>query len=376
MSIAVDNMPDRAVFKAKPAELAALVQRHFRLECNAMSPFATPAEWTGGHSEESLRTATDPRFQTAAAILAQPRLRITYRKGGGQSTLEETFSVYSCASGQDEGIVSIHDGGDQSLMVVYFPGPEAYLDWWLEQFASDVFWPPDNPISDVLSLDGLAVILHAVDCYRRAHLESMLSYSPAVGSAITADHFAATIASAAASRDKRWLLPAFLDLTLEGITSVSPGLEHYTAAFAAGFLHAETDNEHGRYYRFGDAAKIMGEEFRTTWLAALGWEATCLRPGGLKELSRAFLAPTAFANHLIFCLDDRQGGRDFSHHALTTGDLKITLRQWMESMAMLAVAPAAASQEALPSASKKCSACGGDNQPKAKFCRKCGKPLV
>jgi hypothetical protein len=183
MSIVIDNKPDRAAFKARQAELADLVQKHLGLECNVLSPFITPAEWSGSHPGESLRTAADPRFQAAAAILAKPRLRIIHRKGGGLSTLEETFSVYACADGS-EGLVSLHDGGDQSVMAVYFPTSEAYLDWWLEQFASNVFWPPDNLISDVLSIDKLAVILHAIDCYRRAHIESMLSYSPAVGSAI------------------------------------------------------------------------------------------------------------------------------------------------------------------------------------------------
>jgi hypothetical protein len=374
-------------FKVNPGQMAALMATMLQQECNPLSPYALGAVIPDGTvAEETKKMAQHPVFASVTAILAKPRLRTVYHKGGG--VRQESFAVYSCAEGPTKGWVSLHDGGDATNLLLFFPDQESFLQWWVQRFAGDITQPAINAITPTLPLESLVVILHAIDCYRRSYYESMLSYEPDKGAIISEADFLRTLKTSLKSKDPRWLLASLFTLMsgFQGMTlNILP--EHFSAAFELGFLVVDNQPA-GSFYRFGEQGKILGQEFTVTWLWAVAWEAVGLTSEGVKSLSQAYLAPTAFANHLFFLLDGKPGTKDFSHHALDREELFLALTEWYQAVEKLAIgqlpptSPRARSIEQIASTAQPsaaaivCAVCRTELAATTKFCRKCGSKVA
>lgn len=359
-------------------DLAALVTGRPGIRCTHLSPFFGGA--APGGAGAAGRLAEDPVFQASAEVLSRPGLRIVFWKGGGGAKAEK-FTVYGLPPGENPALVSLHDAGGDSRLLLYFESGSSFVDWWADTFAGQVEEPSANLIAPSLSLESLVCILHAVDCYRRAYMESMLSYTAGRDLSIPAAQYMTTMRQSLQSGDTRWLLPALFALT-PGLGGLALNLrhDHLDVVGELGFLDLFAGPGGGEdIFLFGEAGKIMGMEFYATWLSSVGWEATAAGPGGDMVTSRAFLAPTAFANHL-FTFNPAGRSFGFSHQALTLSGLKSA----MAGLLQPASAPGPVAEGTTPSprgplpgpGRERCDGCGEESPPGSKFCQGCGRPFV
>ena len=331
MENATADKADQLVFQISNDDFGPLFVDRLRLECSSLSPLSKllagyargsrPA--TAGADE----IAAHPLFPKAAAILAEPDLRMLHRTGGGSRDVSY-FTAYRKRSVAQNTIVTVTPSFENSTLVRVFHDPDAYLAWWLETLAAPVENPSPNYIPPPTRLESLVYLLHAVDSFRRASFQSMLSYSPTEDPSIGTGEFAETMNTSMGSRDLRWLLPAFLYLT-PGLDefSFNPGPDHLAALAEHDFLlTARKPGSDKDVFLFGEAGRTMGVEFYRTWLMAAGFETVVLTPSGQRTLNRGFFAPTALANHLIRLKPDGDGGCVANHQALTLEELAGKMR--------------------------------------------------
>jgi hypothetical protein len=258
------------------------------------------------------------------------------------------------------------------ILLLLFDDWESFLKWWTGVYASPGMGNYQAVFPGVMETEILVCALHCIDIYRRSYMESMLDYRSGLSLSLTTQDFVQLLKRSLASKDKRWLLPTMFEVT-PGLKNSSIALkpEHIKQAGELGFV---TSNE--ATLTLGERSRIMGTEFITSWLGAIGWQATALINGGERSLSRVFLAPTAFANHLFsFDTGANREGR-FRHQASTAAELKQTLINWMEALQKAAGQPAPVKSEIKSTTKAKfCGQCGTEIRPGKKFCTGCGATL-
>jgi hypothetical protein len=126
----------------------------------------------------------------------------------------------------------------------------------------------------------------------------------------------------------------------------------------------------------GERSRLMGTEIITSWLGSISCQASALVNGQEKSLSRIFMTPTAFANHLFSFEIGAEGEARFRHQAITLPELVQTLMKWIEALqkAIGGTAPAHATPRPAP-AMKFCGQCGAELKPGKKFCTSCGTSI-
>ena len=385
MSPAVDEVKLPLSFQINRSDVGPIFVDRLQLQWNEWSPFSKDlAAYERGSKAASAgvdEVVSHPRFRTVAQIVTNPDLWMSHRTGGGSVNVSFFTACWSRSTDSDA-VVTVEPSFEGSVLLQLFATPVDYLAWWMELMTSKVSETTANFIPPLISLEALTYLLHAIDSYRRASFQSMLDFTPTEDPRIPSGDFVATMLDSIKSQDVRWLLPAFLLLT--------PGLDQYQFAprdedlsplADHDFLVAEGDETgQSSFLRFGEAGKSMGVEFYRTWFMGVGFEITVLEAQKPRALRRAFLAPTALANHLFVLESDVNGGCTVNHQAFAVEQLATKigeiLRQGLSSPTTAAPVAQPETAEAAggdhPAAASSCAACGGALGPDAKFCPSCG----
>jgi hypothetical protein len=315
----------------------------------------------------------DPACRNAVEILAAPTHRFGHRTGGGM-TPASRFDVCSRTAGGDGTIVVATPSFEGALLVHVFDTREEYLRWWLELLATPVEEPAANYLPPPLALESLVYVLHAIDAFRRASYRSMLDYAPAERAVIRPAEFTDSMTASIRARDIRWLLPAFVHLTPDlDLRKFEPRAEHLETLAERDFLLAGKDPKSGEpVFVFGEAGTAMGVEFHRTWVKSVGFDARVLSADGERVIQRAFLAPTAIANHLFVLEPADEGSWNVNHQAYTVAQLAAKYVERLDAaLRVPAVVESPAPVRAGPAAVF-CHHCGAKLKPGSKFCGACG----
>ncbi|WAK02099.1 DNA polymerase III subunit beta family protein [Methylobacter sp. YRD-M1] len=370
---------------------------------NALSPFAEDLSVlapTGNIPGPPLTSS----LARVALVLARPDVCITHCYAGA-SVAPGGFTT--CAKRTETNtFVVIEALQDDRYSVRVFCSLDAYLEWWVALLSSPAENPIPKDLPPTLPLPAMVYALHAVDAYRRAKEQSLLSHGPADSLQVKQAEFAATMIEAVERRDLRCLLPSFLYLT-PGVIALlkEPPQEPRAMLEEAEFLRPRRDPVSGQgVFIFGGSAQRMGTEFSDGITVAVGFgvEVWTEQEGPL-PLIEAFLAPTRLTNRLIQIEPDASGFGMAKHQALTQRELYITLFEMVAvalhpdapkvalKRALLMAAPTQAQRPATVDPSNKqkadvasaqktssqivCSHCGQANPATMKFCGECGNRL-
>lgn len=362
------------VIKLMPGDINHLFRRS-GLTGNKLSPFSYQAGQAAVSSPSPAfkQLSENPGLPQVARKILEPDLKVLFQRGGA-GTADDNY--YALLSRDDEKVLGQLTNSRGELLLLLFPDGEAFLQWWAGVYASAGAGDYRTVFPDGLELEVLVCALHCIDLYRRFYMESMLEYRNLAGISISTPDFMQLLKRSLAGADKRWLLPALFELT--------PGLKNSRIKLQP--EHLKKLEELG-FVRFNDQKMItmaeqtttMGAEFLQTWMGAVGCQASALLSGEERVLSRVFMAPTAFANHLFSFEIGAGGERRFRHQAVTGSELKSTLGKWLESLrkATGAVAAPAAAAAAVTTGRqpKFCGQCGSKIRAGKKFCTSCGAPL-
>ncbi len=355
------------VFKLAPEDINHLFRRS-GVKGNSLSPFSYNPEQAATSSPSELFKAlsASPRLNQIARRLLEPDLKIEFNRGGAGAADDKYHVLLST---EDKAVLAQFVNSEEDLLLLLFNDWEAFMEWWAGVYTSPGMGSYQTVFPNIMETEVLVCALHCIDIYRRSYMESMLDYRSGVNLSLTTQDFVQLLKRSLASKDKRWLLPTLFEIT-PGLKNSSIALkpEHIKQAEELGFI---TSNE--ATLTLGERSKIMGTEFITSWMGAIGWQATALINGEERSLSRVYLAPTAFANHLFSFETGAKGEGRFRHQASTAAELKQTLVKWMEALQKVIGRPAPAKNAEKSTAKAKfCGKCGTKIRPGKKFCTKCG----
>lgn len=371
-----DQLSKVEVFKLAPADIDHLFRRS-GLNGNRLSAFSYDAQKAAtSRPSELFKTLTEnPRFTSLARQLLEPDLKIEFNRGGG-SAAEEKFHVLLCR--QEPTVAAQFVNSEGYPLLLQFEDWGSFLGWWSNLYASPGMGSYQAVFPEVRETEVLVCALHCIDIYRRSYMESMLDYRSGVELSLSSQDFVQLLKKALASRDQRWLLPNLFELT-PGLKNSRMALqpEHIQQLQESGFATSAEG-----VLTLGERARLMGTEFITSWMGSAGFQATALREGEERSLSRAFLVTTAFTNHLFSFENQTPAGTRFRHQALSGPELEGTLLRWMEDIQTAlnwsASAPVGAgevtTQTGKPESSGRsfCGQCGAELRPGKKFCTACG----
>jgi hypothetical protein len=341
------------------------------LNGNGLSLYSYNAEQaaTSSPSELFRPLAESANFTSIANKILAPDLKIEFNRGGAGSA-EETYHAF--LSLDDNDVLAHFQGSDGNILLMLFDNEESFLQWWSDIYASKAASNYQPVFPEVLPMEVLVCTLHCIDIYRRSYLESMLDYRGGLDLAISTQDFVQLLRRSLASQDKRWLLPTMFEITagLKGI-NIALKPEHIKKVEELGFLTIDEN-----VLTLGERSRLMGTEIITSWLGSISCQASALVNGQEKSLSRIFMTPTAFANHLFSFEIGAEGEARFRHQAITLPELVQTLMKWIEALqkAIGGTAPAHATPRPAP-AMKFCGQCGAELKPGKKFCTSCGTSI-
>ncbi len=319
------------IFKLMPRDIDHIYKRA-NLSGNTLSPFrysSTEAEYPQP-SEWAQALFEAPVFARAARLLLEPDLKIMYHSGGG-GTAEDAFPVLMRQD--DSAVLMAAKNKDDDFLCLMFPSISQFLDWWCSMYSNLIKDEYPSPFNNAMPLETLLSALHSIDIYRRSYMESMLNYKLEQGMSVRRPDFLGTLTKALASGDIRWLLPSIFRLT-PGLTSVQLKLlpEHLEEVEKMGIIKSWTDENQENMYTLSENGKILGSEFSYTWMSSIGWKASILKAGQEMILSRVYLAPTAFTNHLFSFQATPAGSFTCNHQSLTGVKLRENLDQWFKTI--------------------------------------------
>lgn len=363
------------VFKLSPSDIN-FVFRSSGLVGNTLSPFSYDSEAAAVASPSEYFQAfqQDALFRGSAGKLLEPDLKVSFSTGGSGAQ-EDTYSVLM--KKEDPSVLAVMENSEGGYLLLHFAEKNAFLQWWVSVYGMNSNASYRQVFDSVKPLEVLVYALHSVDTYRRAYMESMLSYNSEVSLAIGNVGFLDSMKQALASQDSRWLLPTLFKLC-PALTRAKLKLlpEHIRAAEEAGFITLHNDENSGdMIVTLGDKAQSMGTEFLKTWIVATAIEAAIYTDGNMRRVSSLFLAPTAFANHL-FSFRRTGEGYDFSHQALDLKGLESYLSQCFQAWQGLRIEGKPKEvEEGRETRASFCGKCGQPIKGDQKFCGKCGSPI-
>jgi len=367
MEMNQDKMANIEVFKLQPGDINHLFRRS-GVAGNKLSVFQYNAEQaaTSSSSPWFKALAESPLCQKIGNQLLEPDIRISFHTGGNNAAEDK---YYAMLTREDNTVLAQFINAEGHLLLLYFPDRESFIKWWASIYAAAGMENYQAVFDGVMETEVLICALHCVDTYRRFYMESMLDYRGLVDLSLTTADFVQLLKKSLASADKRWLLPTMFEVT-PGLRSSNIALkpEHLKKIEEFGFISSKDS-----LFTLAERSRLMGTEFITSWMSATGCQATALINGEEKSLSRIFLAPTAFTNHL-FSFESGAGGETrFRHQANTAEELIKTLTSWLEALQKVRSAPAPAkAAEKNKAGSKFCGQCGAELRPGKKFCTSCG----
>jgi hypothetical protein len=258
----------------------------------------------------------NPNVARTIVILSRPALIAENRVGGGAQPLGFFSSCHAPAI-DAQAFATILPSAADSLLFILHPSPWHFLAWWLDRHASQASETAANHLPPPLSLDSTLYALHAIDLYRRCAYESLLAHSTADTPAVTAAAFLDSMHRSIASRDLRWLLPAFIALT-PGLdaANLGEGAEPSAKLAMLDIMFAAKGREGASLLVFGEAGRRLGVEFYHSWFQAAGFRFTVRADSGWTAMCQGFLAPTGLANHL-FLMNVSGNTLSINHQALT-----------------------------------------------------------
>lgn len=355
------------VFKLKPGDMDHLFRRA-GLTGNDLAPFVYNAEQAAVSSpSEWFKTlAESPSFKQIAKKTLQPDLKIDFRHGGAGAAEDKYCALLSA---DDQTVLLQLFNSESDIILALFPDWGKFLDWWTNAYASHGVEGYKTVFPGTMDTEVLVCAMHSVDIYRRAYMESMLDYSGGLNMSLKIQDFVQFLERSLASRDKRWLLPTLFEITpglKTGSISVQP--EHIKQLEDLGFVSRDAD-----VLTLSERSMIMGTEFISSWMGSAGLQATALLKGKERNLSRVYLAPTAFSNHLFSFETSGGAGSRFRHQAATRTGLINTLSSWMEALQKVTgIMPAKPAHAAAEQSQTFCGQCGSEIRPGKKFCTNCG----
>jgi hypothetical protein len=370
MGVNMEKPGDAEIFQLAPVDINHLFRRS-GLNGNGLSLYSYNAEQaaTSSPSELFRPLAESANFTSIANKILAPDLKIEFNRGGAGSA-EETYHAF--LSLDDNDVLAHFQGSDGNILLMLFDNEESFLQWWSDIYASKAASNYQPVFPEVFPIEVLVCALHCIDIYRRSYLESMLDYRGGLDLAISTQDFVQLLRRSLASQDKRWLLPTMFEITagLKGI-NIALKPEHIKKVEELGFLTIDEN-----VLTLGERSRLMGTEIITSWLGSISCQASALVNGQEKSLSRIFMTPTAFANHLFSFEIGAEGEARFRHQAITLPELVQTLMKWIEALqkAIGGTAPAHATPRPAP-AMKFCGQCGAELKPGKKFCTSCGTSI-
>jgi hypothetical protein len=331
------NTPEAFGFAGE--ELAGIIQGKLGLKCNRLSAFQSDGPLPASSSEEALKALGFPQFQRAAAILANPLIKLSAAKGGG-ALPGEKFSVFGSPQPSGMEFAALLRPGDATL-VLYFASQAAFLDWWTGLFACQANTPVVNRLLPALPLEEFTFLLHVLDSFRRIYMQSMLLYHPLKDCRIGVPDFTASFDVALNSGDMRWLMPALFSLT-PGFSGTQLDLQPdvLITAEMLEFVQRVKDAERGTdELVYLEPAIALGSEFAASWMWGLGLLVELLAASGTTAFAREFLAPTAITNHLFSVTKGPENLDLFTHFALTLDEYRQHLDTLLEQAGAKALEP-------------------------------------
>jgi hypothetical protein len=359
------------IFKLMPGDIDHLYRRS-GLGGNNLSPFRYNAEQAAisTPSEAFKALAESPSLGQVAERLLEPNFKIEFNSGGG-SIAEDKY--YALLGSEDERVLAQYINSEGEILLLLFPNWKAFLEWWTGSYASQGMAGYKPVFPSIMEIEVLVCAVHCIDIYRRAYMESMLDYRGGVDLSLSTGDYVELLKRALASGDKRWLLPTIFELT-PGLKNSKIALkpEHIKEIEDIGFV---TSNE--GVITLAERSRIMGTEFISSWMGSISLQASTLREGEERMLSRAFLAVTGFANHLFSFEIAPNSDTRFKHQASTLPELQQTLVKWMEALEKAGAKSIAPREQNETKAAKAkfCGQCGSEIRPGKKFCGNCGTPI-
>ncbi len=359
------------IFKLIPGDIDHLYRRS-GLSGNNLSSFRYNAEQAAVSTpSEAFKALTEsPCLGEVAKRLLEPDFKIEFNSGGGSSAEDK---YYALLGGGDQSVLAQLVNSEGEILLLFFQNWTAFLEWWTGAYASQGMGGYKAVFPGIMEIEVLVCAVHCIDIYRRAYMESMLDYRGGVDLSLTTGDYVELLKRSLASGDKRWLLPTVFELT-PGLKNSKIALkpEHIKEIEDIGFV---TSNE--GVITLAERSRIMGTEFISSWMGSISLQASTLRDGEERNLSRAFLAVTGFANHLFSFEIRSDGDTRFRHQASTLSELLQTLVKWMEALEKATGKNAAPTQknEIKEVKAKFCGQCGREITPGKKFCSNCGTPI-
>jgi hypothetical protein len=385
----MSKIKEPMIFRIKRADIGAFLAIDTSLSPNTSSAFykAAPAD----RASTDIKTAygellTDKGFLHALRIITQPDLYLAVRVAGVQG-----LSGIRLHHKKSEGdfVAATEEGAGDNLIISLFDNYKSWLDWWIEDFASQSEQPAANYIPPKVSLEEFMFVLHAVDSFRRVSYQNMLNHVFTDRAYVKVPEFLQSMTDSLKSLDIRWLLPAFL--------TVTPGVEQYQTKIDPQNIGVLLEHDFFREGKlasgedvliFGEAGQIMGVEFFRSWFTSCGVEINMAGSGVFTAAERLFIAPTLLGNHFARLEGANNGKAIVNHQLYTTEQLAFKLSELFGNVfnanmtsgtAEPSVVPLSEPPESpiisTPPAKRFCSGCGSQVSVGAAFCGNCGKNL-
>lgn len=284
-----------------------------------------------------------------------------------------------------EGVVLVEQGEAGALVLARYDRLQDWLDPFLKGIAAETELPEANYLPPKTTFEGLLFVLHAVDAFRRMSYENMLKHIFSDQPYVIVSDFLKTMADALKSRDIRWLLPAFMEVT-PGVEAYEAKIdpEHMAVLFEQDFFRKGKLASGEDVLVFGEAGQVMGVEFFRSWYNSYGMRFAVKEGQGFVTKEQWFIAPTLLGNHLIR-LDKDDQGKSYVNHQMFTKEQLIYMAQ---SLLKNAFIPRATKEkhklepktvpeiEAGNTEIRFCGNCGAQVIPGAAFCGSCGNKLA
>lgn len=365
-----DRLSNAEVFKLAPGDVDHLFRRSgaagnqlavFQYDAQ-QAAVSNPSPWFKALAES-------PLCQKIGRQLLEPDIRVMFHTGGNTAAEDK---YYVMLTREDQSVLAQMVNGEGHILLLYFPEQQSFVQWWTSIYAAVGMEGYPAVFTGLQEMEVLICALHSVDIYRRFYMESMLEYRGLVDLSVTTANFVELLKKSLASADKRWLLPTMFELTpgMRG-SSIALKPDHLKKLEEAGFITSQE-----AVLTLAERSRLMGTEFIGPWMGSTGWQATALVQGQEKNLSRVFLAATAFSNHLFSFETGPQGPTRFSHQALTGAELAGQMTNWLATLTQAGSHGTATNQEGTEQAAKPrfCGQCGAELKPGKKFCTSCGTP--